>query len=59
MRATLLCIMTNARVYRALMAEIDEALAQGKIPSGATEIITEAQAKQLPYLQACIKEVRL
>ncbi|KIX08100.1 uncharacterized protein Z518_02755 [Rhinocladiella mackenziei CBS 650.93] len=55
-RATLLCIMTNPRVYRTLMAEIDEALAQGKIPAGPTEVITEAQGKQLPYLQACIKE---
>ena len=58
MRATLLCIMTSPRVYRTLMAEIDDALARGKIPSGPRDIITEAQAKELSYLQACIKEVR-
>ena len=58
MRATLLCIMTSPRVYRTLMAEIDDALARGKIPSGPKDIITEAQAKEVPYLQACIKEVR-
>lgn len=40
------------------MAEIDEALVHGKIPSGATEVISDVQGKQLPYLQACIKEVR-
>jgi hypothetical protein len=57
MRATLLCIMTNPRVYRMLMAEIDQALEDGTIPSGPREIVTEAQAKELPYLQACIKEV--
>ncbi|KAJ9615092.1 hypothetical protein H2200_001166 [Cladophialophora chaetospira] len=56
MRATLLNIMTNPRVYRTLMAEIDDAIANGRIPSGPTDIITEAQAKELPYLQACIKE---
>jgi hypothetical protein len=39
------------------MVEIDDALAGRRIPSGPTEIITEAQAKELPYLQACIKEV--
>ncbi|KIW94459.1 uncharacterized protein Z519_04435 [Cladophialophora bantiana CBS 173.52] len=55
-RATLLCIMTNPRIYRTLMVEIDQALVQGKIPAGPTDIVTEAQAKQLPYLQACIKE---
>jgi hypothetical protein len=40
-----------------LMAEIDQALEDGTIPSGAREIVTEAQARELPYLQACIKEV--
>lgn len=49
--------MTNPRIYRTLMAEIDEALSQGKIPSGATEVISDVQGKQLRYLQACIKEV--
>ena len=39
------------------MAEIDENLVRGTIPSGSSDVITEAQAKQMPYLQACIKEV--
>ena len=52
-RATLLCIMTNPRVDQALREEVDEALPTGKIPSGAREIVSQAQAKQLSYLQAC------
>jgi len=38
------------------MAEIDQAVAAGKIPSDDL-IISNAQARDLPYLQACIKEV--
>ena len=39
------------------MSELDEAIQAGKIPTGAEEVISDAQAKQLPYLQAVIKEV--
>jgi hypothetical protein len=49
--------MTNPRPYQRLMAEIDQALREHKIPSGPDEIISDAQAKNLPYLQAVIKEV--
>lgn len=55
-RATLLCIITNPRVYRILVDEIDGATANGIIPSEAGMVVSEAQARSLPYLQACIKE---
>ena len=48
--------MTNTRIYSKLMTEIDDALAAGKVPSGADDIVTESQARELPYVQACIKE---
>ena len=57
LRATLLCIITNPPVYQKLVGEIDAAVALGKIPSAANEIISNEQARQLPYLQACVKEV--
>lgn len=55
-RATLLCILTNPRVYRNLVNEIDEATAKGTIPSEMGRVVSESQARSLPYLQACIKE---
>ena len=56
-RATLLCIFTNPRVHSKLLAEISAFVAS----SGASlkeedAIISDTQARQLPYLQACIKE---
>jgi hypothetical protein len=39
------------------MAEIDEAMASGKIPSHGNQVISNVNAKELSYLQACIKEV--
>lgn len=39
------------------MAEIDEAIASGKIPSDEDQVVSNEAAKGLPYLQACIKEV--
>ena len=56
MRATLLNIMTSPRLYRALTAEIDDATASGAIPSQKGRVVTETQSKQLPLLQATIKE---
>jgi hypothetical protein len=50
------CIVTSPRVYRKLMAEIDNAAAAGKIPS-SDKVIPNGEALDLPYLQACIKEV--
>ncbi|KAI9701772.1 MAG: hypothetical protein M1836_001115 [Candelina mexicana] len=52
MRATLLAIISNPRVYARLVREIDEAIARGDVSSP----ILEEEARRLPYLQACIKE---
>lgn len=52
MRATLLSIISNPRVYTRLVGEIDEAVSLGKVSSP----ILDEEARQLPYLQACIKE---
>ncbi|KIX08762.1 uncharacterized protein Z518_03419 [Rhinocladiella mackenziei CBS 650.93] len=54
-RATLRCIISSPQAYVKLMAEIDAAMAAGKIPSDGS-VVSNAQAKELPYLQACIKE---
>ncbi|KAL6789232.1 cytochrome P450 [Trichoderma sp. SZMC 28012] len=53
-RCTLLHIITNPRVYAKLQKEIDEAIRDGKAPQD--DLITHSQAKQLPYLQATIRE---
>ncbi|KAL5342230.1 cytochrome P450 [Aspergillus crustosus] len=55
-RGTILHIMTNARVYLKLQREIDDAVRRGHAPSRGEGIITAAQARQLPYLQAVIRE---
>lgn len=52
MRATLLSIIFNSRVYARLVNEIDEAVSLGRISSP----ILDGDAQQLPYLEACIKE---
>jgi cytochrome P450 len=52
MRATLLAIITNPPVYARLVREIDDAIRRGQVSSP----ILEEEARQLPYLQACIKE---
>ncbi|KAI1075518.1 putative benzoate 4-monooxygenase cytochrome P450 [Whalleya microplaca] len=52
LRACLLAIISNPRVFSKLVKEIDEAIVQGKISSP----IRESEAKTLPYLQAVIKE---
>lgn len=54
-RGTLLLLLTNNRVYRKLQREIDEAVHDGKVPSDGT-IISGRQSRQLPYLQAVIRE---
>ncbi|KAI0512742.1 cytochrome protein [Xylaria bambusicola] len=51
----LLFMLTNPPCYKALQAEIDDAVASGKAPR-APEVITWAQAKALEYLQAVIME---
>ncbi|KAA6412103.1 MAG: cytochrome p450 [Lasallia pustulata] len=51
-RCIFLHLLTNPRVYSRLLAEILSAHRAGSISSP----IRDAEAKQLPYLQACIKE---
>jgi cytochrome P450 len=51
-RAVTLYILSNPRVYQKLQAEIDEAIAMAKISSP----VKDAEGRQLPYLQAVIKE---
>lgn len=50
LRSGLLHMITNPRVWRQLQAEADAA----GVPY--SEIISEARALELPYLQACVKE---
>lgn len=50
-RMTFLYILTNPTVYIKLMQEIDGARGRIRAP-----VITSAEARTLPYLQACIKE---
>ncbi|KAL9003904.1 MAG: hypothetical protein Q9188_003242 [Gyalolechia gomerana] len=51
-KATLLSIVTNPQVYNTLQAEIDYAVAISEISFP----IQDAEARRLPYLQACILE---
>ncbi|KAI0895193.1 cytochrome P450 [Annulohypoxylon nitens] len=52
-RATMLNIITSPRIYDKVRAEIDAAIADGRIQSSP---VKAAEAKQLPYLQAVIRE---
>ncbi|KAK4184792.1 cytochrome P450 [Podospora australis] len=53
-RITLLCLLATPVSLQKLREEIDQGIASGRInPSG---IIADAEAQQLPYLQAVIKE---
>ena len=54
----MLNLITHPQVNAKLLAEIDAAMAAGKIPSDPDDVISDAQAKELPHLQTCIKEVR-
>ncbi|KAI0534562.1 cytochrome P450 [Xylaria digitata] len=51
--ATMLNVITSPRVYARLQAEIDGALADGRIQSRPAE---EKEVPQLPYTQAVIRE---
>lgn len=55
-RGTLLHIVTNPRVYSKLQSEIDDAVCDGRAPRRGEGLIAAAQARQLPYLQAVIRE---
>ncbi|KAF2727110.1 benzoate 4-monooxygenase cytochrome-like protein P450 [Polyplosphaeria fusca] len=54
MRSVMLYIISHPRVYKRLQAEIDHAVESGLL--GSSAIISEAQAKTLPYLNAVIRE---
>jgi cytochrome P450 len=49
----MLYIISSPRVYTTLQAEIDSAIANNKI---SNPIVSDAEARALPYLQAVIKE---
>jgi Cytochrome P450 len=53
----MLGLMTNPNAYRKLLLDIDNAAQAQKIPPVNGGVISDAQAKELPYLQAVIKEV--
>lgn len=55
-RGTLLLVMTNPRVYRKLQREVDDAVRDGLAPPAGEGLISAANTKQLPYLQAVIRE---
>jgi cytochrome P450 len=55
-RTTMLHVITNPRVYAKLQREIDDAVRDGQAPALGDGLISAAQAKQLPYLQAIIRE---
>lgn len=51
-RLMLLGLLSNPPAYRKMQQEIDDAIKAGKISSP----VTDAEGRQLPYLQAAIKE---
>ena len=51
-RSTMLHIITSTQSYKKLQSEVDVAIQS----HGISSPITDAEAKKLPYLQACIKE---
>lgn len=55
-RGTLLHVMTNPRVYAKLQREVDGAVRGGGAPGAGEGLISTAQVKQLPYLQAVVRE---
>ncbi|KAL3462677.1 cytochrome P450 [Aspergillus heterothallicus] len=56
-RGTLLHLMTNPRVYRKLQREVDDAVRRGNAPRDNQQgLISVAQTRRLPYLQAVIRE---
>lgn len=54
-RIIMLYIMSHPRVYAKLQAEIDGAVKAGNAPA-SPEIISEIEARRLPYLSAVIRE---
>lgn len=56
LRGIMLQLMSNSRVYAKLQREIDEAVSNGLVAENGAGIISYATAKQLPYLQAVVRE---
>ncbi|KAK5070160.1 hypothetical protein LTR64_001997 [Lithohypha guttulata] len=56
MRSTMFNLISSPRAYNKLMTEVDAAIAVGKIPRDLNQVISDSAARELPYLQACIKE---
>ncbi|KAH8175174.1 cytochrome p450 domain-containing protein [Sarocladium implicatum] len=52
MRVMLVSLLSNPSAYRKLQKEIDDGIKASKISSP----VTDAEARQLPYLQAAVKE---
>jgi cytochrome P450 len=55
-RGTLLHVMGNPRVYALLQREVDAAVRDGKAPAAGEGLVSFAQTKELPYLQAVVRE---
>jgi cytochrome P450 len=53
-RGIMLYVITNPRVYRKLQEEIDDAVKAGKAPEDG--VISDAEARKLPYLGAVVRE---
>lgn len=53
-RTIFLHVITNPRIYRILQNEIDEVLKSGIVEDDG--VVKDAVAKELPYLNAVIKE---
>lgn len=49
-------LLRNPEVYRNVLAELDEARANGVIRRGEGGVVTYAEGTKLEYLQACLKE---
>ncbi|KAK1831030.1 cytochrome P450 [Podospora conica] len=54
LRSTLVYLMSNPRVYRRLQGEVDAAVRGEGLGEG--EVVSMAVAKELPYLQAVVRE---
>ncbi|KAK3690217.1 cytochrome P450 [Podospora appendiculata] len=56
LRATILYLISSSRVRVKLQREIDQAVRDSLAPAKGAGIISNAAAKQLPYLQAVVRE---
>lgn len=54
-RATMLYLIAHPRIYYRLQAEVDAAVRSGVAP-GAPNIVQDATLRNLPYLQAVVRE---